>query len=121
MSKKDRGRNVKGEKHSMTISKGDVAKLTISDAPKQEETPTPPPVEAKPILIKVVKRDAKYRGAREAWYTRLLEHDGKTLDEFIESCKTKCPQLTKNGTPEPPLGWVGFFKRQGVMQEVKGE
>lgn len=114
MSKRNqKGRNVKLEKQ--TITKADVTKLPAEPA-KQEAAPAP---EIKPVLIKVLKKDAKFRGAREAWYTRLLEHDGKTVDEYVESCKTKCPQMTKNGTVENPTGWVGFFKRQGIMQEVK--
>lgn len=112
-----KGRHVKTEKQ--TIGKGDVAKVTAAqltdEKPKQEAAPA----EAKPVIIKVLKKDAKFRGAREAWYTRLLEHDGKTVDEYIESCKTNCPQKTKNGTVENPTGWIGFFKRQAIMQEVK--
>lgn len=84
-----------------------------------EQTPEPPKQEAapaKPVLIKVLKKDPKFRGAREAWFKRLVEFDGKPVDDFIANCKEKCPQLTKNGTAENPTGWVGFFKREGIAQ-----
>lgn len=105
---KRKGHTVKSEKQ--TLHKGDVANVKADGEAK--------PAERKPVLIKVLKRDAKYRGAREAWYQRLLEFDGKSVDEYVESCKTNCPQLTKNQTAENPTGWVGFFKRQGIIQEV---
>lgn len=76
---------------------------------------TPDPVPAKPMKIKVLKPDAKYRGAREAWFMRLKEFDGKTEEEYIESCKKVCPQLTRAQTAENPTGWVSFFKREGVL------
>lgn len=106
-----KGRNVK---EKQTIKTGDVGKVKASDL-TGESTPQP---ESKPKLIKVLKTDAKYRGAREAWYNVLKEFDGKPVDDYIEHCKEKCPQLTKNGGKENPTGWVGFFKRQGIMQEV---
>lgn len=118
MSKRNqKGRHVKTEKQ--TIAKGDVAKVTAAQPMDETAKTAAPAPEVKPVLIKVLKKDAKFRGAREAWYTRLLEHDGRPVDEYVESCKAKCPQVTKNGTVENPTGWVGFFKRQGIMQEVK--
>jgi hypothetical protein len=85
---------------------------------KATETAEPPKQEAAPapVLIKVLKADPKFRGAREAWFKRLVEFDGKPVDDYIASCKEKCPQLTKNGTAENPTGWVGFFKREGIAQ-----
>lgn len=111
MSNRQKGRHVKTEKQTNT--KID-AKASAGETAKQEA----PPEDRKPVLIKVLKKDAKFRGARDAWYKRLIEHDGKPLDEYVESCNTNCPQLTKNNTKENPTGWVGFFKRQGIMQEV---
>lgn len=100
-------------RHKMKEKKANTKEASTTETPKQEASPTPAPK-----LIKVLKADAKYRGAREAWYNRLKEFDGKTVDEYIEDCKKRCPQLTKNQTAENPTGWVGFFKRQGIMQEV---
>jgi hypothetical protein len=116
MSKRFTGKRkehvVKGEKQ--TITKKDVGTVKVDgEQPKQEAQ-----AERKPVVIKVLKHDAKFRGAREAWYNRLKEFDGKPLDDYIEDCKKNCPQLTKNGTVEPPTGWVGWFKRNGIMQEV---
>lgn len=70
---------------------------------------------ARPQKIKLLKKDTKYRGAREAWYNRLKEYDGKTEGEFIASTKENPPAHTRNGTAENPSGWVRFFIRQGVM------
>lgn len=75
----------------------------------------PPPTPARPQKLKVLKKDTKYRGAREAWFARLVEFDGKTEGEFLASAKEKPPALTRNQTPEPPSGWVRFFVREGVL------
>lgn len=84
------------------------------EAPKGAvAAPAAPPV--KVAKLKVLKKDTKYRGAREAWHARLLEFDGKTEAEFIESTKEKPPALTRNGTAENPMGWVRFFVREGVL------
>lgn len=103
--------NKKGRNVKQTVSKKDVGTVKASELQEQAER--------KPVIIKVLKADAKFRGAREAWYNRLKEYDGKPLDDYIESCKKNCPQLTKNNTQENPTGWVGFFKRQGILEEVK--
>lgn len=76
-----------------------------------EAAPTP----ARPQKIRLLKKETKYRGARDAWFQRLVEFDGKTESEFIESTKAKPPALTKNGTAENPSGWVRYFVRTGVM------
>lgn len=112
MKQRHKGRNVKSEKQ--TITKGDVTTVKASDLTKQDT----PATEAKPMVIKLLKKDPKFRGAREAWFKRLTEFDGKPVDAYVKDCTDNCPQLTKNGTKENPSGWVGFFKRQGIMQEV---
>src|SRR5688572_27633806 len=78
MSKRFTGKRkehvVKGEKQ--TITKKDVGTVKVDgEQPKQEAQ-----AERKPVVIKVLKHDAKFRGAREAWYNRLKEFDGKPLD-----------------------------------------
>lgn len=75
--------------------------------------------EVTPARIKVKSSSMPYRGARAAWYKRLLEHDGKTAAAFLESCKERCPQLTKAGVPEDPRGWLSFFVRKGVAELVQ--
>lgn len=113
MSKRNKkGGHMKGEKQ--TLSRKDVAAVKAVDA--EQKT-----AEAKPMVLKLLKKDAKFRGARDAWYKRLVEFDGKTLDEYVKDCTDNCPQLTKNSTKEPPMGWVGFFKRQGVLEVRPGE
>ncbi len=130
MSKNKRGRNVKEVKHVQTgpsTGKADlkgnvggdmVAEPMHKDAVVDASAATEGKENPKPVLIKVLKKDAKFRGAREAWYIRLKEFDGKPVEEYVQDCERSCPQLTKNQTKENPTGWVGFFKRQGIMQEV---
>jgi len=69
--------------------------------------------EAKPQVLKV-KAGMKYRGAREAWYARLQEFDGKPVEAFLESAKEKPPSLTKKNEAENPTGWLRFFQRVGA-------
>lgn len=89
-----------------------IAAQRTDDAPAQtDKGETPPP---KPAALLTVKDETKFRGARQAWYTRLQEFNGKPVDDFLASCKESCPQLTKAGTAEDPRGWLRFFVRQGV-------
>lgn len=73
-------------------------------------------VQAKPQVLVVVKKDAKLRGARDLWYQRLVEHDGKPVDTFVESAKNNPPSLPKSGKAEAPGGWLSYFKRQGIVE-----
>lgn len=117
MRKNRKGRKVKQEKQ---VAKEVVKQVKVKavEQPKGETVVNlpPPPEPAKPLLIKVLKPETKYRGAREAWFARLKEFDGKSLDDYVANCKEKCPQLTKAQTAENPTGWVSFFKREGVLE-----
>lgn len=114
----------KVNKVKQTITKGDVATLPVKDVKalasagteQKAAAPTPAPA-ARPNVIKVLKPDATFRGstARSAWFARLKEFNGKSEGEFLESTTKNPPALTKNGTPEPPSGWVRFFVRSGVL------
>lgn len=73
-----------------------------------------PQVQAKTQILHVAKKDAKFRGAREAWYKILLAHDGKPVNEYLESTTKTPPALTKNGSAENPRGWVRYFVRTGT-------
>lgn len=92
------------------MSKKQKAKVAANEAPATEaKAPAPE-------LIKNVKRDAKFRGARDAWYQLLVEHDGKPVADFYSAAKAKPPALTKAGTAEDPRGWLRYFKRVGVCE-----
>jgi hypothetical protein len=71
---------------------------------------------AKPKVIRMLKADMKYRGAREAWYSLLQRMEGKTEAEFVEAAKEQPPSRTKKGEAEPPTGWFRFFERTGVIE-----
>lgn len=83
-------------------------------APAQKVEAAPAAAPARPSKIKVVKADTKYRGAREAWFNRLKEFDGKTEGEFLADTRERPPALTRNQTAENPTGWMRFFVRSGV-------
>lgn len=95
---------------------------TKPEAPKQETAapPSPAPAPAKPKVIKVLKADAKFRGARDAWYKVLIAHDGKTVKEWEDACIAKPPSLPKSGRAEAPSGWTSYFTRTGIAQVVEG-
>lgn len=78
---------------------------------------------AKVVKLKVLKKDAKFRGARQAWYEVLVAHDGKPESEYVETCTKTPPSVPKSGRVEAPSGWVSFFKRTGILslEEVKPE
>ncbi len=93
---------------SVPAAKPEVA--TVVAAPAPEAKP------AKTKIIKVLKADAKFRGAREAWYVELKKHDGKPLAEFEKATDDKPPSLPKSGRKEAPSGWTSYFTRTGIMQ-----
>lgn len=99
-----------------TKAKQKVDAKTKSEVVKQEAAA---PVEPgpKPKRIKVLKKDSKFRGgsAREAWYIRLKEMEGKTEGEFLANTKENPPARTQNGTVENPSGWMRFFVRNGIV------
>lgn len=75
--------------------------------------------QAAKVLHLQVKTGVKYRGAREAWYQRLLAHEGKPAAEYLTSCKEDPPSLPKSGVAEAPQGWLAFFQRTGVATLVE--
>lgn len=106
-------------KHNKPTTKPEVVKLIAT--PALEEAPKV----AKIRVIKVLKTDAKFRGAREAWYNELKAHDGKTVKEFEDKCEKTPPSKPKKGkfaaTGEPPSGWTSYFIRNGIAQIVEQE
>ncbi len=102
-------------------------KTVVKTEAKTEATKTPP-VESKPTepakpttvtVIKVLKKDGKFGGARKAWYDVILAHDGKPLQDLIAAVTAKPPSTPKKGVLagklEPPMGWVGYFKRSAFI------
>lgn len=125
MSKKHRkGDKVKANETKTTVGKAEAGKVPgsvvastaaapIPEAAKEAAAPT-----SKPLKIQVLKPDTVYRGARAEWFKRLKEFNGKTEGEFLADTVANPPALTRNGTKEPPAGWMGFFKRQGVVNLI---
>lgn len=92
------------------------------------KTEQAPATEAKPMTvtkIKVLKRDGKFRGARDKWYQAILKADGKTVKEFTDEVLAKPPSTPTKGSLagkcEPPPGWISYFKRNGfiTLEDVK--
>lgn len=90
------------------------AKAEASASPKAA-APVAAAPPARPSKIKVTKPDTKFRGARELWFNRLKEFDGKTEGEFLADTRERPPALTKNQTAENPTGWMRYFVRTGVV------
>jgi hypothetical protein len=73
-------------------------------------------VEAVTKTITVAKKAERYKGARAAWYSMLLAHDGRTDDAFIESCTKQPPAMPTSCKAEDPRGWLRYFVRVGVAR-----
>lgn len=92
--------------------------------PKVPAPLAPPAPAAAPLKVLSVKAGQKFRGAREAWYGRLVQFDGKPLAEFVASVTANRPSVygsksKHHGQPEPVPGWVRYFFRTGVCTEVE--
>lgn len=88
------------------------APKAADSAPAASAAPAPAP---KVEVITVLKTDGKFRGARDKWYARLVEHDGKPVADFVASCTADPPSVPKSGVVEKPTGWISYFKRQGIV------
>lgn len=70
-----------------------------------------------PVLL-AVKGNVPLRGARQAWYTLLLAHNGKPAAAFLAAATANPPSLPQKGKcagkPEPASGWLRYFVRQGI-------
>lgn len=71
---------------------------------------------AKPLNIKVLKANVKFRGARDAWYQVLLQYNGKPAGDFLAHCTKTPPSTPKSGVAEPPSGWLRYFTRSGIVE-----
>lgn len=77
--------------------------------------PTVPNV---PGTLQVLNTTCNYKGARAAWYARLLQYNGKPTNEFLASCVASPPSLPASGNAEPVSGWWRFFNRNKVATSV---
>lgn len=93
-----------------------VVESTPAVAANEEAAPAPTPAPADTKVIKIVKTDVKYEGARLAWYEALRAHEGKDPEAFVASCQKTPPAVPKSGKAEDPRGWLRFFVRTGVAQ-----
>jgi len=86
---------------------------------KTEQTTEAKTAEQPKLLT--VKAGQKYRGARAAWYDRMVALEGKTLEEVTKNLESDPPALYGArskfaGKPEPVSGWIRWFERQGVAE-----
>lgn len=81
----------------------------------ENTTKTAPAVKPQKVVLLVVKKDQKLRGARMAWYLELCKHDGKPATAYLEACTAKPPSLPKKGVAEKPSGWLRYFLRTGLV------
>lgn len=90
----------------------------MSKSKQVEQTVATTEVEA-PAKILTMKAGMSYRGARQAWYERLVSLEGLTEKEVYEDLELNRPSVygakSKHcGKPEPVSGWVRFYERTGV-------
>lgn len=102
------------------ISKAErkAARRAQVEVPKQEATTAQPAVKRVGV-VKVLKTDAKFRGAREAWYNKLKEYEGKPIADYEKACTDTPPSLPKSGKAEKASGWIGYFQRTGILSVVQ--
>ena len=108
-----------GEREEVSMGHGDKLEEEMREAAAAQAAPEAPAG----VKVLKVRKGLKYKGARQAWYTRLCEYDGKPLAEFeanVTSNRPSCYQARSKhcGNPEPVRGWVRFFERNGVFTEV---
>lgn len=96
---------------------------TAPSAPKAATTPVNtnpttavnagPQYRPVPGVITVTKPNAVFRGARAAWFTALLAHNGQPANNYLAAMAAKPASLPASGRAEPPTGWLAWFVRQG--------
>lgn len=95
---------------------------TMATKQKVEQTTTDAPATpAEPEKLLTVKAGQKYRGARQAWYERMVTLEGKSRKDVEADLEANPPALYGPrskfaGKPEPVSGWVRFFERTGVAE-----
>ncbi|NGP52122.1 DUF3883 domain-containing protein [Thioalkalivibrio sp. XN8] len=72
-------------------------------------------------ILKVRKTgDFQEGSARERWYHRLLEFDGRSKDAFVTSVEHDPPSTPETGLLEgqlePVAGWLRFFRNEGLLE-----
>ena len=73
-------------------------------------------------VVKTVASKVSYRtnSARAKWFEAIQAYNGKPVSEFVAGMQENAPsQPTKGklkGQTEPPMGWVNFFQRQGIIK-----
>lgn len=67
-----------------------------------------------------VKANFRPNSARDAYYKRLKQFNGKSVEAFAKSCAEQPPSTPKRGKlkgkPEPLAGWISWFVRQGYLE-----
>lgn len=91
----------------------------MKNATAKKETAAPQTTPVTPGVL-VVKADQKYRGARAAWYARLVQYNNKPVQDFLASVAQTSPSVRTAksklaGQAEPPQGWLRWFTRAGVL------
>ncbi len=91
------------------------APATVENAP----VATKPGKPASAAVVEITKADGKLRGARQAWYERLLAHNGKPVADYYADCVANPPSVPKSGVAEKPSGWFSWFVRNGYAKAVE--
>lgn len=66
-----------------------------------------------PGVLTVLKPNATFRGARQAWFNVLVAHNGQPANNYLAACAANPPSLPASKRPEAPTGWLSWFTRNG--------
>jgi len=115
------GKKNKGQRGPNTTAGAVAAQNAVATTVTTEAVVTDAGTEKAKVVPGIcrVKAGGKLRGARDAWYQRLLKYDGKPLAEYEADCRANPPSMPTKGAlagkGEPPSGWVSWFKRNGFL------
>lgn len=92
---------------------------TTRKAPAKKATPKKAAPVQSPVITVIAQPKKQFGGARGAYWAVFKAHNGKTLAQLAAHVAANPPSVPSRGKlagkPEPLSGWVGFFKRQGLI------
>lgn len=120
----------KAEKRARAQAKLDATKVPSTQATDNASPPSntttaaekqgdKPKVVTKVVGVLKVKDGLSFRGARQAWYEVLKQHDGKPAQDYLDNTTKQAPSLPKSGKQEPSSGWLRWFVRHEVAAIVQ--
>jgi hypothetical protein len=112
-----------GNRPPQTLERRSKMATSTKETPaKSAPVKAAPAPKAKQLYLKVTGQPEKpYRAksARAAWWDFIQSQNGKAVTAAVAAAQAKPPSTPTNGKLkdkcEPPMGWVNYFKAQGVL------